>query len=275
MIPKPILRKKIIDFLEEDSPFYDLTSELVENREIEAEIWCNEPCLLSGVDEATVVFEVLECESIKLKEEGDMVSKEPILSIKGNSRSILLGERLALNILGRMSGIATVTKKAVNIAKRVNPNLKIACTRKTTPGFRLFEKKAVLTGGGDPHRLSLSDMILLKDNHLPILRDDYKDKISFTKKVDVEVKSLAEALRFKNADIIMLDNMGVNEIKDVIENFELLGIRDNVLFEASGNITLDNLEEYAKTGVNIISMGLLTHSVVTIDFSLRIKGVSS
>ncbi|MFQ6051607.1 MAG: carboxylating nicotinate-nucleotide diphosphorylase [Candidatus Hydrothermarchaeota archaeon] len=273
MIPEPILRKKIIEFLEEDSPFYDLTSELVENREIEAEIWCMEQCLLCGVHEAKTVFEVLGCKTRNLKEDGHFANNEPVISIKGYSRPILLGERLALNMLGRMSGIATLTKKAVDIAKKVNPNIKIACTRKTTPGFRLFEKKAVLTGGGDPHRLSLSDMILIKDNHIPILRDDYKNKISFSKRVEVEVKNLEEALRFKDADIIMLDNMSIKDIEHVIKNFESQGIREKVLFEASGNIDLDNLEEYAKTGVDIISMGLLTHSARAIDFSLRIKKV--
>ncbi|MDM7935524.1 MAG: carboxylating nicotinate-nucleotide diphosphorylase, partial [Methanothrix sp.] len=160
--------------------------------------------------------------------------------------------------------------------------VRIACTRKTTPGFRVYEKRAVFLGGGDPHRFSLSDAVLIKDNHIRILGLEEclrraRSQASFTKKIEVEVESLEEMLMAARAgaDIIMFDNMTPSEIERCVEMLRREGLRSRVLLEASGGITLETLEEYAAAGVDVISLGALTRNARWIDFSLEMERGSS
>jgi nicotinate-nucleotide pyrophosphorylase (carboxylating) len=184
-----------------------------------------------------------------------------------------------LNLLSRMSGIATATSRLSQKLEKANLNTRIAATRKTAPGLLYFDKKAASLGGGDPHRFHLDDMILIKDNHLALSENietaikQTKQKASFTKKIEVEVTSIADALKAAKvgADIIMLDNFSPQRIKETIESLKKLGLLEKILTEASGGITEKNLVEYAQTQVNIISLGELTHSAKALDISMEIK----
>jgi len=201
-------------------------------------------------------------------------SGDVVMGIRGDLVNILAGERVALNILSRMSGIATLTRTLVERTRSVNPDIRIACSRKTTPGFRFFEKKAVMLGGGDTHRFRLDDCIMLKDNHIRKLTSiqegvERARTFSFTKKVEVEVETreqAAEAAR-AGADIIMLDNM------DPVKAGECYGMlkemQPNVIVEVSGGITPDTIMEYA-ANADVISLGYLTHSYRSVDFSLEV-----
>jgi len=183
-------------------------------------------------------------------------------------------ERTLFNLLSRLSGIATATTLMVKLARTVNSNVVVAGTRKTTPGLRLFEKYAMEVGGGDPHRYNLSDMVLIKDNHIALLDgirnavESVRKYVSFSKKIEVEVTSLKEAVEaYKaKADIILLDNMTPDEVGEVVSH-----LKGKILIETSGRITPDNVVEYAKTRVDIISSGHITHSVKAIDMSLDVE----
>ena len=280
MLPYELLFQKFLEWIKEDIPFFDITSEIIdENKKCRAIILAKKSGIVAGVRIISKFYEKLGIKVKVLKDEGSRVKKgDIILEIIGNARKILMTERVILNLLSHMSGIATVTRDIVEKAKKVNPKIIIAATRKTLPGLRLFEKYAVKIGGGDTHRMSLTDMILIKDNHLKIIGDVEKairmakKLASFTKKIEIEVSSLEDAIKAakSGADIIMLDNMTPNEVKEVIETLKKLGLRKRVLIEASGGITPENIEEYAKTGVDIISLGYLTHSAPALDISLEV-----
>jgi len=203
-----------------------------------------------------------------------------VMEVEGKAKNILMCERTVLNILMKMSGIATVTAKMVEKAKKVNPDIIIAATRKTMPGFRIFEKMAVSIGGGDTHRFSLGDCVLIKDNHIAVAGGlieaiKFAKAASFTKKIEVEVKSVEDALTVarEGVDIIMFDNMSPNEIREAVKILEKEGLRERIILEASGGITPDNVEEYASTGVDVLSSGYITHSSKALDLSLRITEV--
>jgi len=177
--------------------------------------------------------------------------------------------------MARMSGISTLTRQCVLSAGGL---VRIAATRKTTPGFRLFEKRAVFLGGGDTHRFNLSDAVLIKDNHIQILGLEEclrrgKQLASFTKKIEVEVESLDDMLKAAQggADIIMFDNMAPEEIARGVELLKKKGLRDRVLLEASGGITPDSIRGYAACGVDVLSLGALTRNARWIDLSLEIE----
>jgi nicotinate-nucleotide pyrophosphorylase (carboxylating) len=197
-----------------------------------------------------------------------------VLEVVGSARKILQSERLVLNFMARMSGISTLTRECVLLAGGV----RVAATRKTTPGFRLFEKRAVYLGGGDTHRFNLSDAILIKDNHIMILGlkeclRRAKDKSSFTKKIEVEIESLEDMLiaAREGADIIMFDNMDPAKIAEGVDVLKKEGLREGVILEASGGITLDNIKDYGRSGVDVISLGALTKDARWIDLSLEIE----
>lgn len=253
----------------------DVTSELIADKMVEAEIIARERGVLAGLEEAMKIFEYLGLKTNSKTRDGNKLRKEEvILTVKGSSRKILQGERLALNFLGRMSGIATLASEYAVRAK----GARIAGTRKTTPGFRKFEKKAIALGGGDPHRFCLSDAVLIKNNHIAItglenaIRNARK-KASFTKKIEVEVENTEDAIKAARlgADIIMFDNMKPEEIEKAIAELKKLGLRDRLVLEASGGVTLANIANYAKTGVDVISTGALTHSSPWLDIGLKIK----
>lgn len=212
----------LLKFVEEDAPYGDITSEAVIPREMSAKgvIIAKQEGIIAGVDEARKLFEYFGVEVNVKKQDGEFVKKgDVIMEVKGNARAILLVERTALNIIGRMSGIATETRRLVDIVREVNPKVKIAGTRKSL--LRLLDKKAIMIGGGEPHRFSLSDAILIKDNHLALvpLEEAIRRAKEFSvyKVVEVEVESLEDAIKAAKAgaDVIMLDNMTPEEIEKI------------------------------------------------------------
>jgi nicotinate-nucleotide pyrophosphorylase (carboxylating) len=180
-----------------------------------------------------------------------------------------------------MSGVATATAELVNIVKTNGGSARIACTRKTLPGLRYFEKKAVELGGGDTHRLRLDDAVLIKDNHLELAGSiteavrKAKTKVSFTKKIEVEATSQDQAVEaaLAGADIVLLDNMTPQEVKKSVDVLETKKLRNHILIEVSGGITRENLASYAKTSVDVISAGSITNSARAIDMSLELHSV--
>lgn len=264
------------EYLAEDIGYGDLTSDtLLTNEQAKARIISKEPCIVAGVKDISAVFERFNLK-VKVKaSDGKKVRKNAeILRVAGDARDILKTERLALNIISRMSGIASQTHELVTKCHKLNPELRIACTRKTTPGFRYYEKKAVVIGGGDSHRYRLDDEILIKDNHIKLVggvKEALKrmKKVGFTKKIEIEVENLDDAVLAakEGANIIMLDNMTPKEVKKAAENIRK--INKDIIIEVSGNITPDNILEYA-TYPDVISLGWLTHSYTSKNFSMEI-----
>ena len=273
------LDTEIERFLQEDISNGDITSELFidPNSISDAQILSRESGLLSGRKELTQIFDHFKIKSDWSFQDGEYFdSNTQIVKLNGLSKSLLLSERVSLNLLGHMSGIATSTNHAVTITKKISPNTNISATRKTLPGLRKYEKYSVIVGGGLPHRYDLNEMILIKDNHNKLITNlkesvnTARDKIDSNKKIELEVDSLESALNAVDldVDIILLDNMTPEDISKFI--LKLKQISEPPLTEASGGINFSNLESYASTQVDIISMGALTHSSKSIDFSLQI-----
>ncbi|WP_209620175.1 carboxylating nicotinate-nucleotide diphosphorylase [Methanolobus bombayensis] len=268
---------EIESFLEEDLGYNDISCTLVPDHDIEAIIFTKEDCTLAGLDIAMSFFDYLGIQYSTDYSNGERISaNDVIFSLSGSSLSILRTERLVLNFLGHLCGIATNASRCVSIVQK-HSNSRIACTRKTTPGLRKYEKMAVIAGGGDPHRFNLTDTIMIKDNHVKLMGVEgairsAKDKAGFTQKIEVEVESSDDALKAaqKGADIIMLDNMGPQEVKDTVDLLKTSSIPEHIIIEVSGGINMDNLEKYAKTGVDVISMGSLIHKSQWIDVSLEL-----
>lgn len=260
--------------LKEDSPYGDVTvSAIVSPLErAEVDLIAKEDGIICGLDIFKRVFEILgEVEVNLFVKDGDLVKNTMVIGkVTGNAGNILVGERIALNLLQRMSGIATLTNKYVK--KLEGLNTKILDTRKTTPNLRALEKYAVKIGGGVNHRFSLSDGILIKDNHIGYAGgikeaiELAKKNSSFVRKIEVETETKEQVLEAleAGADIIMLDNMSPDLARDMVKL-----INGRVLTECSGNITLDTVTDYGKTGVDYISSGELTHSVKAFDISLK------
>jgi nicotinate-nucleotide pyrophosphorylase (carboxylating) len=264
------------EYLQEDLGFGDITSDTLFSDECaKAIIIAKNDCIVAGVEEIENLFRLFCLEVQAIVKDGDPIKKDDqVMSVSGEVRAILKCERLALNILMRMSGIATATSDLVTKCKKINPNIKIAATRKTTPGFRYYEKRAVLIGGGEPHRFQLSDAVMIKDNHLKIIGSIEKalekiNRIKFNKKIEVEVttKDQARTAAKLGADIIMLDNMTPNQVKTI--SSELKKLRPDVILEISGRITPENIESYVPYA-DVISLGWLTHSAPSKDFSLDV-----
>ncbi len=200
------------------------------------------------------------------------------MEMEGDARTILSIERTVLNILMRMSGISTITRELVDIVGNVDNRVIVAGTRKTTPGLQFFEKEAIRLGGGDTHRFRLDDSVLIKDNHIAIVGsvkkavEKAKKYVSFTKKIEIEVESIDDALEaaISGADIVMLDNMNPSEVKNVVNALINKNLREKILIEVSGGINPDNIADYAETGVDVISTGYITHSARSLDMSLEI-----
>ena len=269
---------EIIRMIYQDIGFEDLTSNALINSDtiIRAKIICREDGILSGVGLIGSIFREFSIKTIIRKFDGENVGENDIvMEIEGNARTILGIERTVLNIIMRLSGISTITSKLV---KKVNNTVIVAGTRKTTPGLQIFEKEAIKMGGGDTHRFRLDDCVLIKDNHIAIVGsikiaiEMARKYVSFTKKIEVEVESPTDALEAANngADIILLDNMNPDEVRNVITVLENEHLRDNISIEVSGGINPENILDYAKTGVDVISAGYITHSARSLDMSLEI-----
>ena len=264
-------------FLEEDIGTGDVTTRLfVPDRNGHAIITCEDDAVVAGLEEAEEVFSRLGVSARRVVEDGTYVRPgTKVMEIDGPLRNMTTAERTALNIMMRMSGIATMVHDATEVCRRVSPTVVISGTRKTTPGFRRFEKKAIALGGGEPHRFGLYDMILVKDNHIAaagglenIMRKvrDLDTDI----KVEVEVENAEDArdAALNGADIIMLDNRNPKEAKEL---YDLIKSCDpSVIVEVSGRITMDNITEYAGCA-DRISMGCITHSVTAIHFSMSVE----
>lgn len=285
-LPRKILEEKLRQMLAEDIGQGDVTSALIvpEGCNAEAEIIAKESGVVAGIEEAGVLLETLGLKFEALARDGeDVKPKQVLMKICGDARTLLAAERTLLNIISRMSGIATTTRKLVEKIRKTGHKTIIACTRKTAPGLLYFDKKAVLLGGGDTHRLHLDDMILIKDNHIRIAGSvkkavkTAKEKSSFSKKVEVEVSSIKEALAAAKAgaDIVMLDNFSPNQVKRTVERLKEAGFLGKVLLEASGGITAETIVTYASTGVDIMSLGEITDSPKAFDISLEVTKVKT
>jgi nicotinate-nucleotide pyrophosphorylase (carboxylating) len=279
-IPRKILEEKIRQFLTDDIGLGDVTSQTVipANMTAKAAVIAKESGVAAGIEEAVIMSEFLGLKTIAKVSDGESIkNKQILLEISGNAQTILCLERTLLNLLSRMSGIATAARALTQKLKQSGSKTRIAATRKSAPGLLYFDKKAVALGGGDPHRLHLDDMILIKDNHLAIVGSveeavmKAKANASFTKKIEVEVTNAEDALKAAKAgaDIIMLDNCSLKQVKDVAKTLKNDGF-SKLILEVSGGITSENLLEYAASQVDIISMGELTHSVKALDISLEI-----
>jgi nicotinate-nucleotide pyrophosphorylase (carboxylating) len=269
-------------FLEEDVRSGDLTSNVTipEEKTALATIYARENAILAGIKEAEAIAYLTGLTYEVLAFEGNWVEPgTPVLRLRGKARTLLTVERLILNIIQRMSGIATKTYRMVHAAKEVNPKIKVACTRKTTPGFRFFEKRAVVIGEGDPHRYALDDMVLIKNNHITAAGGVHeavtaaREAVSFSKKISCEARTLQEVEEAigAGADIILLDNFSPKDIGGVVEILKSKGLRDKVILEASGGIDEENVKQYAKNEIDVISSGSLTHSYDSIDFNMRLS----
>jgi len=270
------VNKIIEQALLEDIGTGDLTTESIIPYSLQSQgiIRTSERGIVAGLDIASLIFKKLDPEIYfhsKTKDGKEISPGEVLAKITGSAQTILKGERVALNFLQRISGIATATSKFCQEVKDFP--VRIVDTRKTTPGLRILEKYAVRMGGGYNHRFGLYDSILIKDNHIAIAGGIKpaiklaKKNASHTTKIEVEVENLSqlkEALK-EQIDIILLDNMDLDTIKKAVEI-----TKGKTLIEASGGITLERVKEIAQTGVDIISVGALTHSIKSLDISLEI-----
>lgn len=284
-IPRRILEKRLQELLIEDLGEGDITTGCLVPIETKARaaIVAREDGIAAGLREAVIFFETLGLEAKALKGDGAVVKRdEELLEIRGDASVILTAERTALNLLGRMSGIATETHQILTSLRRAGYKVRVACTRKTAPGLRYFDKRAVELGGGDTHRLHLDDMILIKNNHITVAGSleeaisRAKAKASFSKKIEVEVGSCEDALKAAGleVDAILLDNMTVEEVRETLAELERAGLRRRTLVEVSGGIDRETIIEYAAVGPDVISLGYITTSPRALDVALEIKEVT-
>ena len=272
LILEPLVRAALMEDL---GTYGDVTTRSVipEGTTYSARLRTRAEGVVSGMQIARLAFHLVDptLEVRTLKEDGSAIAKgDTLMEIEGSAAAIMSAERVALNFAGRLSGIATLT--AACVAETKGTETRITCTRKTTPGLRMVEKQAVLHGGGFNHRFSLSDAILIKDNHIaaaggirPVLQA-VKANASHMIRVEIEVDTLAqlqEVLDEGGADVVLLDNMDTPTLTQAVEMAQ-----GRIVLEASGNMTLPRLAEVAATGVHYISMGALTHSATTLDLGL-------
>ncbi len=269
-------QRELKRFLAEDIGKGDLTSKLLEQKEITAEIITRQDTIVAGTKFAKQIFSLNGC-SVKIVTNDGKKAKanQSILRIKGKAYSILACERTALNLLSRMCGIATNTNHLVSIIKKNKSKSNLFATRKTAPGLRQFDKIAVEIGGGRKHRMSLDESILIKDNHISVepLETLIQKAKKTRKKIEVEVENQNDAILVAQlgVTIIMLDNFTPKDIKKTIKKMKELKLLKYVKLEASGRINEKNIAQYAKTGVDMISVGEITNSSLGIDLSLEIN----
>ncbi|NLB75845.1 MAG: carboxylating nicotinate-nucleotide diphosphorylase [Crenarchaeota archaeon] len=280
-IPRRIIEERLREFLVEDLGEGDVTASAIiaHDLKVKAEIVAKQEGIVAGIEESIILAELVGLEVEAKVVDGDKVEKQQTLMvIFGNAQTILSVERTLLNLLSRMSGIATKTHTLSQQLLKAKVKARVAATRKSAPGLLYFDKKAVAIGGGDPHRLHLDDMVLIKDNHLAILGDTEeavkkaKTNTSFTKKIEIEVTDIQNALKAARAgaDIVMLDNFAPKEAMEAGEQLRKAGF-NHVILEVSGGVTSENILEYASAQVDIISIGELTHSIRALDISLEVS----
>jgi nicotinate-nucleotide pyrophosphorylase (carboxylating) len=237
------------------------------------------PGILAGADEVDRVLTALGFEIVQGKPNGSVLKKgDIVMTFEGQASGILLLERTVLDVLSHCSGVASATRRLVDEAKKHNPKVRVAATRKTIPGMRFLDKEAVRVGGGDTHRLSLSHTPLIKDNHLKIAKSieeaiaRVRARSSFVNKVEVEVSNPREALRAAKAgaDIVMFDNFSPEEVRKALELLRKEGLREGLQIEVSGNISEENIGRYAVLDIDAISSGKITHSPGIVDMSLEV-----
>jgi nicotinate-nucleotide pyrophosphorylase (carboxylating) len=278
------IRRLLTNFLREDIGTGDITSDTLISPHAYAQalIICksDNKGIVAGIEESSIIFDICRCKSKMLVKDGAPIKNgTAVMEIDGRALSILRAERTAINLLMRMSGIATETRMFIDSISNYNQSIRIACTRKTAPGLRFFDKKAVQVGGGDSHRMQLDEMVLIKDNHLFFSNSvgksvrKAKKGVGSTIKIECEVTKSDDAIRAieAGADTVMLDNFSPREVADTIKEIERKGIRGQVRLEVSGGINLRNVKSYAKAKPDIISIGHLTHSAKAVDFSLEIR----
>ena len=270
--------------LREDMGDGDLTTQFFVPPDLRARarIIAGETAIIAGTSTVAEIFRRLDPGThvhIVAPDGTAVRARDPVIEVAGLARPLLAGERVALNFLQRLSGVATLTRKFVDAA--ADDRVKILDTRKTTPGLRALEKAAVVAGGGNNHRFGLFDMVLVKDNHFAAARGSHAFAAALARtrearpgvQIEVEADNLEqvrELLQFEGIDVILLDNMKPAQIREAVA----LG-KGRVKFEASGGVTLKNIRQIAATGVDFISIGALTHSARAIDFSLELTDVGT
>jgi len=270
------IKKELLRFISEDIQGGDVTSVLLPKKKIKAKIISRQEGVLAGVKFAGDVFRLKGCSVKIIKKDGaKLKSNQIILQISGNAGTVLSCERTALNLLSRMSGIATQTNFLVSKIRKINTKTKLYSTRKTAPGLRFFDKEAIMIGGGHKHRMSLNDMVMIKDNHLLVtnsMEGIIKNARKRHKHVEVEVENQRDAIlaASSGATIVMLDNFSPVQIKKTITELQKKKLRNKVKLEASGGINSKNITAYTKTGVDMISVGSITNSVKGLDLSLEV-----
>jgi len=270
------IKKELLRFISEDIQGGDITSVLLPKKKIKAKIISRQEGVLAGVKFAGDIFRLKGCNVKIIKKDcAKLKSNQIILQISGNAGTVLSCERTALNLLSRMSGIATQTNFLVSKIRKINKKTKLYSTRKTAPGLRFFDKEAIMIGGGHKHRMSLNDMVMIKDNHLLVINSMegiIKNARKRHKHVEVEVENQRDAILAANsgATIVMLDNFSPVQIKKTITTLQKKKLRNKVKLEASGGINSKNIAAYAKTGVDMISVGSITNSVKGLDLSLEV-----
>lgn len=270
------IKKELLRFISEDIQDGDITSVLLPKKKIKAKIISRQEGVLAGVKFAGDIFRLKGCNVKIIKKDGaKLKSNQIILQISGNAGTVLSCERTALNLLSRMSGIATQTNFLVSKIRKINRKTKLYSTRKTAPGLRFFDKEAIMIGGGHKHRMSLNDMVMIKDNHLLVtnsMEGIIKSARKQHKRVEVEVENQRDAIlaASSGATIVMLDNFSPVQIKKTITELQKKKLRNKVKLEASGGINSKNIAAYAKTSVDMISVGSITNSVKGLDLSLEV-----
>ncbi len=280
-LPRKILEGKLRNMLVEDIGQGDITTALVipADSTAEAEVTAKESGVSAGMEEAKTLLEDLGLKVEDSVSDGEKIkAKNVLMKISGDTRTILSVERTLLNIISRMSGIATTTRRVIDKIHKAKLKTKVASTRKVAPGLLYFDKKAVSIGGGDTHRLHLGDMVLVKDNHIAVVGSVEKAvktvrrNVSFSKKIEVEVTKVKDVLiaAKAGADIVMLDNFSTRQIEKAVRLLRKENLYGKVLIEASGGITEENILAYASTGIDIVSLGEITDSAKALDISLEI-----
>jgi nicotinate-nucleotide pyrophosphorylase (carboxylating) len=271
------VKKYLESFLTEDIGSGDITSRLLSKKKIVASIISRENGIVAGVQYAKEIFQSRNCKVTIHRKDGQTVApNQKIITVSGEAYQVLSCERTALNLMSRMSGIATQVNTYAKKIRAANPKVGLYSTRKTAPGLRIFDKDAVEIGGGHRHRMALDQMVMIKDNHIAAtdsLLDLIRRAKQKHKKIEVEVESLHHATMAarESVDIIMLDNMSPVQIKNIIKKLKQLNLRNKVKIEASGGINHSNVTQYAKSGVDMISIGKLTSSVSGLDLSLEVN----